>query len=35
MKKYNVENPANWSIPQEHDVFGDCSVFVINIPKEE
>jgi hypothetical protein len=35
MKKYDIENPANWSIPQEHDAFGDCSIFVINIPKEE
>ena len=35
MKKYDVENPANWSVPQEHDAFGDCSIFVINIPEEE
>ena len=35
MKKYNVEDSVNWNIPQEHDAFGDCSVFVMNIPEEE
>jgi len=35
MKKYDMKNPINWNIPQEHDAFGDCSVFILNIPEEE